>query len=216
MSPHSAVRERPLQHAHRAPLAIRGGGGESPQARDVAVMRKYMHAVDIASVSIACAVGIAVGIPVHVYVGEIFMGHLLGPYWIAPFMNQHSSKCNAECTSILGFSHLCYSRCIFPPPRSIPVSMQRFLSFPSLAGLFAMMVCELPIALFVSLLMGIVAVGMRIIGLEHLRHWRPACFHEALSELPNWTQSPLYRRLQKTFGKTFFPEIGLAHARFRG
>ena len=79
-----------------------------------------------------------------------------------------------------------------------------------------MMVCALLNALFVSLLTGIVAVGMRIIGLEYLRHWRPACFHKALSELPNWTQSPLYRRLQKTFGITFFPEIGLVHARFRG
>ena len=215
MSPQSAVRERPL-HAQRAPLAIRGGRGESAQARDVAEMRKYMHAVDIASVSTACAVGIAVGIPVHAYVGTMFMGHFLAPYWMAPFMNQHSSNCNAECTSVLDFFRSCYNRCMFPPPRSIPVSMERFLSFPSLAGLFAMMVCALLNALFVSLLTGIVAVGMRIIGLEYLRHWRPACFHKALSELPNWTQSPLYRRLQKTFGITFFPEIGLVHARFRG
>ena len=70
-----SVRERPLR-AHRAPLAI----GESPQARDVAVMLKYIHAVNIASVSITSAVGLAVGIVMHrhvLYWNLAHLGHIL-------------------------------------------------------------------------------------------------------------------------------------------
>ena len=201
MLPQSAVRERPLR-AHRAPLAIRGGGGESPQARDVAVMLKYIHAVNIASVSITSAVGLAVGIVMHRHVLYWNLAHL-GHIWCAPAIDKHFRKCDAECTSFLGRSFSCWSHCTSQRP-VLTVSMERLLSFPSLVGIIKLLVCVSLIWALVSLLICIVANQMRIIGLENLRRWRPACFQAALNELPDWPQNSMNRRLQNKFGKTMF------------